>query len=195
MRPGIALSLERHKALRALATLWLCVIFALAVANPAQAQSQTSIDVRLAIFGELTITKVSDMDFGNIAENGGGTIVMSALPATNCTASANIVHTGACQPAVFGGKGETGRIVRIKKPPSQRITLTGPAAATMTIDDLVIDGSPPLSLIQQTPGYSRFRIDDPTGIFDFRVGGTLNVAAGQAPGVYTGTFTIDIQYN
>ena len=30
--------------------------------------------------------------------------------------------------------------------------------------------------------------------FAFRVGGTLNVAANQAEGLYTGTFDVDIQY-
>jgi Domain of unknown function (DUF4402) len=32
------------------------------------------------------------------------------------------------------------------------------------------------------------------GIFDFRVGATLRPAAGQAEGVYTGTYEVTIQY-
>ena len=179
---------------RMAASLWFCSIFFAVGVNPAFAQSQRSTDVRIAIFGELTITKVNDLDFGNIVAPVAGTIVMTATDSATCTESAGIVHSGVCQPAEFGGKGENGRIVRIKKPPSNQITLTGPGA-DMTITNLVLDGSPELTLIQATNGYSRFRIDSSTGIFDFRLGGTLNVGANQAPGVYTGTFQVDIQYN
>ena len=162
--------------------------------NAASAQSQTSMQVRTAIFGDLSVTKVSDMDFGDIAENGGGTIVMVPTPNPSCNVTGAIVHTGACQPAVFGGSGDFGRIVRIKKPPSATLTLTGPRA-DMEISAMTINGSPELTQIQQTPGYSRFIINSPSGIFTFRVGGTLTVGANQTPGTYTGTFQIDIQYN
>lgn len=148
----------------------------------------------MEIFGQLSITKVADMDFGNIAGPVAGTVLMTATTSPGCTASGGLVQSGTCQPAEFGGAGESGRIVRIKKPPSNLITLTGPGTA-MTITNLVLDGSPGLTLIQATSGFSRFRIDDPNGIFDFRLGGTLNVGANQAPGVYTGTFDITIQYN
>lgn len=194
MRPGFTIRLDRHSILRVFASLWFCVFFAFPFASPAQAQSQRSADVRIAIFGDLSITKVADMDFGRIVETGGGTILMTATDSATCTETGNVVHSGVCQPAVFGGSGDTGRIVRIKKPPSETITITGPGA-DMTIDNLVIDGSPELTLIQQTPGYSRFRIDSADGIFDFRIGGTLNVGVAQTPGVYTGTFEVSIQYN
>ncbi|MFN2099019.1 DUF4402 domain-containing protein [Altererythrobacter sp. MF3-039] len=194
MRSEFATSRRGRLTLRAFASIWFCAFFAALLPNPAFAQSQRSVDVRLAIFGELTITKVADMDFGNLVETGGGTVVMTATSSPSCSVTGSVLHSGACQPAEFGGKGETGRIVRIKKPPSSKITLTGPGA-DMEIVDLIIDGSPALSLIQQTSGYSRFRIDDPTGIFDFRLGGTLNVGATQTPGVYTGTFEVTIQYN
>lgn len=183
-----------RRALSRIAILASCMVASLALAVPAQAQSQRSIDVRTAIFGDLSITKTKDMDFGNIVETTGGTVVMAPTPTPTCTVSGSVVQSGVCQPAEFGGKGETNRIVRIKKPPSAKITLTGPGAP-MEISDVKIDGSPELNLIQETPGYSRYRIVSPTGIFIFRVGGTLNVAAGQAPGVYTGTFEISIQYN
>ena len=179
---------------RLFASLWFVVVFSFAWANPAQAQAQRSVDVRLAIFGELTITKVNDLDFGNIVAPVAGTVLMTATANPTCTASAGLVQSGVCQPAEFGGRGETGRIVRIKKPPSNKITLTGPGA-NMTITSLVLNGSPDLTLVQATSGYSRFRINSPTGIFEFRIGGTLNVGANQAPGVYTGTFQVDIQYN
>lgn len=194
MRPGTTTLPHRHDKLRVFASLCLCVIFLSLFPTTAQAQSQRSVDARLEIFGGLSITKVADMDFGNIAGPVAGTVVMTATASPSCSASNGLVHSDTCQPARFGGAGETGRIVRIKKPPSNTITLTGPGAA-MKIDNLVLDGSPGLSLIQATSGFSRFRIDDPNGVFDFRLGGTLHVGANQAPGVYTGTFQVTIQYN
>lgn len=180
--------------LRPLAGAWLLALGCLLAAQPAQAQSQRSVDVHLALFGELSIIKTQDMDFGKVAGTVAGTVVMTATATHTCTASAGLVHSGACQPAEFGGSGDFGRIVRIKKPSSNKITLTGPGAP-MDITNLVLDGAPGLTLIQATSGYSRYRIDAPSGIFTFRMGGTLNVAANQAPGVYTGTFQVDIQYN
>ena len=179
---------------RACAILFACALSAAFLGSPAAAQSQRSMDVRTAIFGQLSLTNVEDLDFGNVVENGAGTIVMSPDPNATCTASANIIHSGACQPAIFGGSGETGRIVRIKKPPGAKITLTGPGA-DIQITNVTIDGSPELLLVNATPGYSRYTIASPSGVFSFRVAGTLNIAAGQAPGVYTGTFEISLQYN
>jgi len=194
MRPGASILPQRRDGLRLFATLCLCAFFLSLWPASAQAQSQRSVDVRMEIFGDLSITKVADMDFGNIAGPLAGTVVMTATASPSCTASTGLVHSGACQPARFGGAGESGRIVRIKQPPGNIITLTGPGAA-MTIDNLVLNGSPGLSLIQATSGFSRFRIDSPSGVFDFRLGGTLHVGANQAPGVYTGTFEVTIQYN
>ncbi|WFL78388.1 DUF4402 domain-containing protein [Altererythrobacter arenosus] len=148
----------------------------------------------MAIFGDLNLTHLEDMDFGQIVETTGGTIVMSPFPNASCTVTGSVIHSGVCQPASFGGSGDNGKIVRIKKPPSARLTLTGPGA-DMEITNMTIDGSPELQLIQSTPGYSRYRIDSVTGIFEFRVAGTLNVGANQAPGLYTGTFEITIQYD
>lgn len=173
----------------------LCLLIALiSAAAPAHAQSQQSIDVRMAIFGDLSITKTEDLDFGKILAPAAGTVVMTPTPNPSCIVTGGVTHVGACQPAEFGGAGETNRIVRIKKPSGQKITLTGPGT-DMTVTNLVIDASPDLQEINVTPGFSRYRIVSSTGIFTFRFGGTLNVAANQAPGVYTGTFNITIQYN
>jgi len=43
--------------------------------------------------------------------------------------------------------------------------------------------------------FGNWRIDTVNGITAFWVGGTLHVGAAQAPGVYTGTLVIQIQFN
>ena len=79
------------------------------------------------------------------------------------------------------------------RPIGRTITLTGPGA-DMTVTNITINGDPLLIPVQSNPNWERFRIADPQGIFLFRVGGTLNVNAGQLPGVYTGTFDIRLDY-
>ena len=68
------------------------------------------------------------------------------------------------------------------------------ASCTSTFNNITINGDPLLIPVQSNPNWERFRIADPQGIFLFRVGGTLNVNAGQLPGVYTGTFDIRLDY-
>lgn len=164
------------------------------LAGSAPAQAQETSDVRLALIGDLSILKTKDLDFGNIIGTVAGTIVMTATTSPTCTASTGLVHGQTCQPAEFLGKGESGRIVRIKKPVSDRIVLTGPGA-NMNITGLKLDGTPELTLIKATPGYSRYRIASANGIFAFRLAGTLNVGANQTPGEYSGTFNVDINYD
>jgi hypothetical protein len=64
----------------------------------------------------------------------------------------------------------------------------------MTVTNITINGDPDLIPIQSNPNWERFLIGSANGIFIFRVGGTLNVNPNQAPGVYTGTFDIRLDY-
>lgn len=173
---------------------WGALFFACIPAGQAHAQSTDTVDIRATLLGELTLIKTEDLDFGNIAGTVAGTVAMTSTASPTCTASAGLVQSGECQPATFVGKGQNGRIVRIKKPNADRITLTGPGA-NMTITNLVLNGAPELTTINQNPGFSRFRINSPTGFFTFRLAGRLNVGANQAAGLYTGTFAIDINYD
>lgn len=151
--------------------------------------------MRMAIYKRLGLIKVEDLDFGSILETGtGGTVVMTPTPNASCAVTGSLTHYGECQPAVFGGAGTDGAIIRIKKPPGAKLKLVGPGV-DMNVTDFTIDGSPELITLTSTPGYSRYRIDSPTGIFTFRVGATLNVNANQLPGLYTGNFIVVVDYN
>lgn len=143
---------------------------------------------------ELTLEKEGDLDFGTIAGSAAGTIQMAAAASPACTASSGLAQSGQCQPARFVGRGTTGQIIRIRKPAADRISLTGPGE-DLTITNLLLNGSPELTAVQLTPGYSRFRINSASGIFAFRLSGELNVGANQSAGLYTGTFDIDIDYD
>ena len=175
----------------ACAALGLC---AFSAAIPAMAQSQSSVTGRVVLVQEESILKLEDLDFGGIFGSAAGTVAMTATTAPTCTASGTLVHSGDCQPSEFIGKGQFNQVVRIrvKGPKNKPITLTGPGAA-MRINPLVIDGGTDMVLDSAGGSFSLYRITNSTGFFVFRVAGTLNVGANQTPGMYTGTF--EVQYN
>lgn len=163
------------------------------VAVPAQAQRSSS-DVGTVVLRELSIVKTKDMDFGIISGPAAGTIVMTATQTPTCTASAGLVHAEKCQPATFVGKGtRLLQPIRIRRPPGNVITLTGPGA-NMRVTNLVFNGGTDLIFVSQSGRNSRYLIATLTEFFTIRLGGTLNVGAAQAPGEYTGTFEVDITY-
>jgi hypothetical protein len=90
-----------------------------------------------------------------------------------------VALAGVNQRARFVGAGE----------PNQTVTLTLSAPPTltsgtdsMTVSSLVLDGP-------------TTRTIGPDQAFDVYVGGTLQVGADQAPGYYSGTFDLTVQYN
>lgn len=163
-----------------------------ALSAPAMAASQASVTARTVLVDEESIVKIEDLNFGQIFGVAAGTVVMTATTSPTCTASAGLVHSGDCQPAEFIGKGRLAQIVRIKGPNGDRITLTGPGAP-MRITNIVINGGTDMVFQSGTGAFKRYRITNTTGFFTFRLAGRLNVGANQRPGVYTGTF--DVQYN
>lgn len=114
------------------------------VSASARASEEDSATAQVGILTALSLIAEEDMDFGKIAPTPArGTVVMPASSAPSCTTTGGLVHTGACQTARFAGYGVLNQVVRIKLPPSGRITLVGPGTS-MLIDNLAI-GAPPAS--------------------------------------------------
>ncbi|WP_336985521.1 DUF4402 domain-containing protein [Altererythrobacter aquiaggeris] len=182
-------------AARLARTLAMGAIAAVLVAAPVHAQSLDTAagQSEVSVIGALTITKAKDMDFGSIAGPVAGTVVMVPTATATCTPSAGLIHVNECQPALFTGAGDPRQTVRIKLPPGDSIPLTGPGTA-MTVTRFVVDGDPMLVQSGKGKGFVRYEILSPSGVFAFRVGGTLNVGANQAPGVYSGSFEVRLDY-
>lgn len=185
-------------SLRPLAALGAAALFA-ATTVPASAQATTQGTAQVTILEPLSLVNTADMNFGRISNvSGGGTVVMAAAASPGCTTTGGLIHSSACQPAVFQGLGTPGRVVRLRKSGGNTITLTGPGSTTMTITGVNLGTAPDLTYLSGNPnsnGFVRYRIDTGSGAFAFRVGGTLNVNAGQAAGVYTGTFAVELNYD
>lgn len=152
---------------------------------------------RAVIVRPLTLVKSKDLDFGRIAPRpNAGTVTLDPVAQT-CAVTGGLVHAGTCQAAEFVGMGTRRMLVRIQVPTT--VTLTGPGTA-MTVTNFTLATSPDLAFVGGNGnglgnGNRRYQIQPTNGIFDFRVGGRLNVNANQAGGKYTGTFTVTVQYN
>ena len=183
----------------------LAALCAPALAAPNDTGSAASV-AEVHLVTPASLIKTRDMAFGYIIQQAAaGTVVLDAITDT-CTATGGIVRMGACRSAQFAGMGTRNMQVRINGPTS--ILLTGPGQS-MVLNAFRMDVLPDLTAMPgggsgngkplgggkaRGQNNRRFRITSPTGIFHFGVGGTLNVNANQAPGVYTGTFDVTVQY-
>jgi hypothetical protein len=145
-----------------------------AAATPAQAQA--------AMLFPLEIIKKRDLDFGWLGVAAvAGTAVMD--PNTDIITSTGGVQLlgGGPHSATFTGASKGNNVVNIRVP-KQPITLTRIGGTqTMTVSNFTVEGLDKRAVAARVA-------------FDFRVGGTLSVAANQAEGTYVGTFDVSIQY-
>jgi hypothetical protein len=96
------------------------------VGEPAHAKASGKYDAKVSLIEPLTITKLSDLDFGDLVVTTAGTVVLTPTTTPTCTATGGVVHTAECQPAVFGGVGQFNQRVRVRRPIGNAITITGP---------------------------------------------------------------------
>ncbi len=167
-------------------------IFAAAVALPGtgQAQETTAVTASLGIVDEGRVAKIDDLDFGRIIPgDSGGTITIA--PNGNLSTTGTLIASDETHPAAFELE--------------RRVFVDYPVFIAPTISDTVLlantaDPDATMVLTGFTTDFNR------TGFlglpayffatnFQFRVGGTLAVAANQKPGTYVGTFVVEIEYN
>lgn len=164
------------------------VLSALVVASPAQAD-QTAAEAQVAIVRPLEFIRVENLNFGRVIRSTtAGTVTVAPDGTRTKTGGVTLIGTG-FQPARFAGMGTNNQRVDVSLG-SASIFVTGPGAP-MRVRTFVL-GSTPTAVLTTT--VQRFRINSATGIFNFPVGGTLEVGANQTPGTYTGTWTITLNY-
>ena len=162
---------------------------AIVVGAPAHAQTAASGDAEAIVLRPLSFFKVNDLDFGSIiASNAAGTVRIAPDGSRSASGGATLAGGGG-EPARFAGLGSYNRQVNISLS-SNSIWITGPGQR-MRVRDFEI-GSTPTAILSTSP--TRFRIATPLGNYNFPVGATLEINANQAPGDYSGTFTITLNY-
>lgn len=146
-------------------------------------------EAKSIVLRQLSFFRVQDLDFGDIIA-GSTPGVVRILPDGTRTVTGGVQALGSThQPARFAGMGSFNQQVLISVS-SNTIQLTGPGAP-MTVSQFEI-GSTPTTILSTTP--LRFRINSANGQFNFPLGARLAVGANQAPGVYSGTFAITLNY-
>jgi hypothetical protein len=129
----------------------------------------------------LSLLKVDDMDFGWLTVTTAGTAVLNPFTGAVTTTGGVLAVGGSPQRARFTGAASRNTPIKIRIPNKPTILTRQGGTETMTLSAWTLDGP----------------ADRKTGIdraFDFYVGGTLTVGAGQADGLYVGTSTVDVQY-
>lgn len=157
-------------------------IFAIAVQNlNAQATSATDNAAATArIITPITLNNTQGLAFGNIASSSAlGTVTIS--PANVRTSAGGVTPSaiGTFNNAIFVAGGE----------PNATYTITLPTSVTVT------SGANNMTVTGWTSNPSGNGLLSGIGEQTINVGATLNVAANQATGDYSGSFDVTIAYN
>lgn len=181
LRPRLMVAI-RTLARRAAAALALPLAFAHVPAAQAQAISPDRQSTATAVISRpATLRKLKELDFAYLSVTTAGSAIIDPDSDT-MTTTGGVLHVGGTPFAALFEAVSPVRAVVIIRIPRQPITLTRvDGTETMTVSDWTMSGNSRRTLAEQEP-------------FDFRVGGTLNVAAGQAEGTYVGTFEVTVQY-
>ncbi len=162
---------------------------ALAVAGPAYAGNAPG-NAEITIVRPLSFVIDDNLDFGTVVRGTtAGTVTVAPDGTRTRTGGVTLANGGGHKPASFAGQGTFNQRVDISIGATS-IFLTGPGTP-MRVRDFVI-GSTPTAVLTTAP--LRFRIAATNGIFAFPIGATLEVAANQAPGKYTGNWSITLNY-
>lgn len=132
---------------------------------------------------QVVLSNARSLDFGRFVAGGGGTIILSPSGLRSRTGSVVLLNSPNTGQAVFNvGKANNGngnKAVIISLPPNGSTRLTS-GANSMAVGNFVNTPSALTSI--------------PAGGTTLGIGATLTVAPNQAPGEYSGTFSLTINY-
>jgi hypothetical protein len=150
---------------------------AFAAPKTASPPARATIDIRLPA----SVRLMNDLNFAYLAVTTAGTAVVNPDTDTMTTTGGVVRIAGTPYAAQFEAVSPVKGVVHIRAPKTPATLTRVGGTETMTVSNFIISGS----------GSRNANAKEP---FAFRVGGTLNVGANQLEGLYTGTFTVDVQY-
>lgn len=175
---------EMNSVRISIAALGLVVPLGLLLATAAQAGTTTS-TANVTIAAPLTIVKTQDMNFGSIVPGTtAGTLVLNATTGAAARTGGVATTFGATSSARFLLTSTNALYVTFSYP--NAITLSNGGGATMAVSAVTWTNDAALCV-----GNACLPLgNNITANF----GGTLNVAANQTPGAYTGNFTVTANF-
>jgi spore coat protein U-like protein len=150
------------------------------VADDGNPTDDATIAVLVTLLAPISISNTGELAFGTAAPTGvGGTITVA--PDSGRTAVNVDLLGGTVSAASFTVGGEAGTGYTIAVAPAT-LTITDGGVNNMDVDAWTTAPTSPATLSGAPPD-------------SLTVGATLNVGANQAPGVYSGTFSVTAEYN
>lgn len=170
--------------MKKLILFFLAIVMVAGFSNRAAAQATASATATAIIVAPITLTKTVDMNFGNVAVIGSGTVVLT--PASTRTATGGVtlpVTAGTVAAASFDVGGEGVYTYAITLPSTDYTITRASGTETMTVNTFT-----------STPSGSGILT---AGSQTLTVGATLNVGAAQVAGTYTNAtgFDVTVNYN
>lgn len=162
---------------------------------PAAAQDAASASSQVVLHEPMSVYAVQDMDFGQIVTRGPQGSVTINPNSQACAVVGTLVRTGPCRAAMFSGYAGFLSTIRVQRMPGNLIVLTGPGGASMVVDNLTYVSDTTMIQLGSTQNYVQYYVLSGDGMYLFRVGGRLNVSPYQQPGEYSGTITVQLNYN
>lgn len=153
-----------------------------------QAAPTATANASATIISPIAVTKTSDLVFGNLAVGAvGGNVAVSVadvvtISGAGTTVSQPVGNTGSPAAAEFAVTGEAGMTYSITLPADGTVSITDGGSNTMAVNGFV-----------SNPGTTGTLSG--AGTDTLSVGATLVVGNNQAPGTYTGTFSVTVAYN
>lgn len=134
-----------------------------------------------ALIYPLTVIVRGPMDFGYLGVVGAGTAVINPVTGGLSVTGGVTALGGTPRPATFIGAARSAAVVNIRVP-NQPVTLTRVGGTeTLQVRSFTLQGQDKRAIARMTS-------------FEFSVGATLVVPAGQAEGLYSGSFDVTVQY-
>ncbi|MEX0604489.1 MAG: DUF4402 domain-containing protein [Marinobacter sp.] len=131
---------------------------------------------------DIAIENVQSLSFGNFVAGTGGSVTISTSGNRNAGGGVILIPSAQGTAAQFTVSGDPDATYTIQLPGNDFVSLTGPGI-DMPVNNFT--SSPSGVGGQLGAGGSQ----------DMSVGGTLSVGSDQAPGSYSGTFSVTVNYN
>jgi hypothetical protein len=130
----------------------------------------------------VAINSVQGLSFGRFVAGSGGSVTVSTDGNRNAGGGVLLIRSGQGSAAQFTVSGDSDATYTIQLPGNDFVSLTG-SGTDMFINNFT-----------STPSGAEGQLGA-GGSQALSVGGTLNVGSGQAPGDYSGTFSVTVSYN
>lgn len=165
----------------------LILLIGMTTAPAAFAQTADA-DARAVTIGPLSVVNIADLEFGKI--------IPSPVPGSVFIDTRNGNRTGTGGVTLVGGTSGRGNFI-IYGGPNQIVEVSIPGTMTVTHTN----GSDNMSIDQMAIGNGNRNFSTfvrgflgTLGVYQLTVGGRLNVGGDQEAGVYSGTFTMTVDY-